>query len=62
MARDDDERKPHPSGRPIHRRKFGVTSIPRVPYSEPLTPGLCSRPLAQAIGFHRFQVIDDRDE
>lgn len=56
------ERPEHPSGRPIRREPHKRLSIPRPPPYEPLTPGLRRASLANAIGFHRLQPAEDRDE
>ena len=45
------DRKPHPSGRPIRKEFVKRLSFSRVPYNEPLTPGLRKPQPTNAIGF-----------
>lgn len=49
----------HPSGKPDRSDKYGVTSCPRRPHDEPLSPGLKRNRRTEAVGFvHEF----NRDE
>ena len=53
----------HPSGRPIRRNVRRDFSIPRVPYDEPLTPGLRHhRRDLNLIGFHHHVAADSDDD
>ena len=53
----------HPSGRPLKSAKRGVTSRPRHANEEPLTPGLRTVELPEAIGFVTdFSEYTDDDE
>jgi len=54
------ERKPHPSGKPIRKGQYGVTSKMRIPEDGPVTPR--ERVGAQAIGFTARLSRDDDDE
>ncbi len=59
---DRNDRRPHPSGRPHDRTKYGRLSIPRPPRDEPLTPRLRQRGFVEAIGFHVPMGNDYEDE
>lgn len=41
----------HPSGKPINRQTKKLLGFIRIPYSEPLTPGLRKSQPTNAIGF-----------
>lgn len=57
-----DNRREHPSGRPVRRRDVKMLGFTRRPQDEPLTPGLRKQPPANAIGFHTDIVSRDDDE
>ena len=52
----------HPSGRPIRRQDIRKTNYPRVPYNEPLVPGLRKYNLIEAIGFTSNLLENDRQD
>lgn len=56
--------RPHPSGRPIHRRVVKGRPIWRIPDTEPNVPRLREERIdTNCIGFlHDFGVQDDDDE
>lgn len=49
--------------KPIRKPSYGHLSIPRVPYSEPLTPGLRKAVSTEAIGFttELLREVDNGD-
>lgn len=61
MTVDVKERRKHPSGKPIHPRKFGTQNYYRQQLDGPLNPRLRHRDLVSAIGFHR-QIVSAVDE
>jgi hypothetical protein len=56
-------KSPHPSGSPIRVYITKGLSIPRVPYNEPLSPGLRKKYVdTTAIGFVHDIIEADRNE
>ena len=55
------DRRKHPSGKPLNAEPpRGHLPVPRVPYDEPLTPGLRpGRAKTEAIGFRLPRRTDD---
>lgn len=58
------DRRKHPSGRPLRSDPApGRLPVPRMPYDEPLTPGLRpGRAKTEAIGFRLPRRTDDEEE
>jgi len=50
----------HPSGRPIREETEKSLGFARPPREDFLTPSLCARELACAIGFHH--IVPDEEE
>lgn len=53
--------RPHPSGRPIRRRPYGIVSRENPPRTEPLTPRLQEKNNPNAIGFWTKAYQDEDD-
>lgn len=56
------ERKPHPSGRPIHNRLVKGPQIWRVPDDSYVTPRLRLKEFTSAIGFTAHLTSDDEGD
>jgi hypothetical protein len=56
------DRKPHPSGRPIHRRRVASYSRCNIPQEGPLTPRLQASEKTYAIGFTANVGVEEEDE
>jgi hypothetical protein len=56
-----DDRRKHPSGKPIRPDRETRIPVLRCPYDEPLTPGLRRKTGTPAIGFRAVICRDDDD-
>lgn len=54
--------RPHPSGRPVARKRWGVETQTRRPHDGPLSPGLQRGGFTHAVGFTARLAADDYDD
>ena len=57
-----ERKSKHSSERPIRRQDIRRLGFTRMPYSEPLTPGLRKAELKEAIGFTHSLYKEDSDD